>query len=689
MASKHYTTKQEFLKNAKTLLSKNVPIGTQTGWREYLNGYVHYVNGHMQNDPDLNVAIVRFNSDGNLAGEEFRENGHRHNENGAAVIEYSSTGTILKQEYYLKGIEYNFQDYQTKLKSILKPSYVTFGTRKIRIKELKEKFGNFIKEDTNGNILNVKELTKDNFNLDKYGDSDGTINYGTLNKDTAYVNNNILFTTNYEVTKPTSWAITPNGDLVDPRYYTNSTTPILNWSQKIFETTPSGVPFWIEQKEFDSLNIPKGTKIPELKDSKTIKATFDDFLSPFNKQTHITYVYQDNFFYVIKDAKTNVVYEKRVPLRPKLIKNDTEIDMEWEKELTAFQKAGYVAGLTSKPVSITKEEFNRVHSEVVIAELAKQQNQQPVMNSGSLGPLQPQVTPSKTEPLLSKEVLEQISKKLAALGFGYKITQTKNGDIDFTVEPLTNPGVVQAAMSNLTVPPFVQDFNKTPYSVSGSTIQDFSKLLPYTVSGAAVNMEYKAVSPEMFTYLFGSGSKVPKTINSTKPVSEEKENKFVKTVKSDAKEVAKRIATQQVSSFVHKLLVEFLSKKQNKAKTEIEKFLISEKGKVAMSLAVGATLPLLIDYFPEKYRDVLQEIGSEFRIQAETEIALALTDNVVAPFVSQLGHGLSTFELFSGNNTERVRVQVSESLTEPTGEAIESEESIFSSEVSSNQKTLN
>ena len=66
MASKHYTTKQEFLKNAKTLLSKNVPIGTQTGWREYLNGYVHYVNGHMQNDPDLNVAIVRFNSDGNL-----------------------------------------------------------------------------------------------------------------------------------------------------------------------------------------------------------------------------------------------------------------------------------------------------------------------------------------------------------------------------------------------------------------------------------------------------------------------------------------------------------------------------------------------------------------------------------------------------------------------------------------------
>jgi hypothetical protein len=308
------------------------------------------------------------------------------------------------------------------------------------------------------------------------------------------------------------------------------------------------------------------------------------------------------------------------------------------------------------------------------------------MNSGSL--LQ-QVAPNKTEPLLSKEVLEQISKKLAALGFGYKITQIKNGDIDFVIEPITNQGVVPAAISNLTVPPFVQDLSKTPFSVSGSTVQDLSKLLPYTVSGSAVNMEYKAVSPEMFTYLFGSGSKLPGIVNSTKPVSEEKENKFVKTVKSDAKEVAKRIATQQVSSFVHKLLVEFLSKKQNKAKTEIEKFLISEKGKVAMSLAVGATLPLLIDYFPEKYRDVLQEIGSEFRIQAETEIALALTDNVVAPFVSQLGHGLSTFELFSGNNTERVRVQVSEGLTEPTGEAIESEESIFSSEVSSNQKTLN
>jgi hypothetical protein len=612
--------------------------------------------------------------------------GITHNENGAAVIEYSSTGTILKSEYYLKGIEYNFQDYQTKLKSILKPSYVTFGTRKIRIKELKEKFGDFIKEDSNGNILNIKELTKDNFNLDKYGDSDGTINYSTLNKDTIYVNNSILFTINYEVTKPTSWAITSGGDLVDPRYYTDHMSSISNWSQKIFETTPSGVPFWIEQKEFDSLNIPKETKIPELKDSKTIKATFDDFLSPFNKQTYITYVYQDNFFYVIKDAKTNVVYEKRVPLRPKLIKNDTEIDMEWEKELTAFQKAGYVAGLTSKPVSITKEEFNRVHGEVVIAELAKQQNQQPVMNSGSL--LQ-QVAPNKTEPLLSKEVLEQISKKLAALGFGYKITQIKNGDIDFVIEPITNQGVVPAAISNLTVPPFVQDLSKTPFSVSGSTVQDLSKLPPYTVSGSAMNMEYKAVSPEMFTYLFGSGSKLPETINSTKPVAEEKENKFVKTVKSDAKEVAKRIAAQQVSSFVHKLLVEFLSKKQNKAKTEIEKFLISEKGKVAMSLAVGATLPLLIDYFPEKYRDVLQEIGSEFRIQAETEIALALTDNVVAPFVSQLGHGLSTFELFSGNNTERVRVQVSEDLTEPTGEAIESEESIFSSEVSSNQKTLN
>lgn len=677
MATKKYTTKQDFLKNIKSLLPENIPIGTQTGWRKYINGYVHYVSGHMENDPELNVAVVKFNSDGNLAGEEFRENGHRHNSNGAAVIEYSSTGTVLKEEYFLKGIEYSFKDYQTKQKEI-KPSYLTFGTRKIRIKELKEKLGNFIKEDSNGNILNIKELTKDNFNLDKYGDSDGTINYNSLDKDTIYINNTILFTNNYDITKPTSWVITIEGDLTAPRYFIDNSTPVIDWSQQIFKTTSSGVPFWLQKKEFGSLGISESTKIPEFSSIEQLKPILNDFLSPFNKQTNVAYVYQDNFFYVIKDAKTNVVYEKRVPLRPNLIKNDTEIDMGWEKELTAFQKAGYVAGMTSRPVPISKEEFFAAKQQIQAAIQPS-----PLVNSGSL--IQQTEVSSTKDNLTPKFFLDKLSEDLKKKGFEPKFVTTKNGDVEIQIVPIvaaTNiTPIVQVGSGSLT--PFMQDFYKTPNLVSGSAVTPYN-LMEYKTLNKTEELKYQLIAPEMLAYLFGSGSAKP-----TNPVSEEKESKFVKTVKSDAKEVAKRIATQQVSSFIHNLLIDFLTKKQNKAKSEIEKFLASEKGKVVLSMTIGSILPLMTDYFPEKYREVLKEISSEFRLQAETEIALGFTDSVIAPFVSQLGTSLSTFELFSGINTERVRVQVSEGLTEPTGEAIESEESIFSSEVSSNQKTLN
>lgn len=665
-SKKQYTTEQEFLKGVKTFIDKSVPVGTQTGWREFAGGYVHYVNGHMQNDPTLGVAVVKFSVDGNLKTEEFREKGHRHRLDGPAVVEYSLNGGTLKEEYYINGINYDYTTYQAKAKAAApKPTYLEFGKLKININSLESAFGDSLKKDANGNITNVRLLKESK-------KSYGSIRYDLLDKETIYVNHNMVFRNVYDPIKPCVYSFDTNGIVDNPEYYTEPHSRVDNWKSAVFKPNPkstTGVPLWIEFHEFPQLGLTKDVVVQEYKTAAALKLVLDDFMSPFNKSPSLFYVYQDNFFYVLKDHANNLIYEKRIPLRPSLAKNDTEIDMSWESEPTTYLKAGYVAGVTSKPVSISKEEFMRSHQILTKQKTAIVQNASPIT-------AQVPTVQVASPDFIGKETFSKIAVELGKMGYNVVPSVGKDGSIELKFEPTILNGSGSMASA-----PFLDSGSMSKVWDSESKLS-----IPLLVSGAApigqqqVNLYVTStVDAKDISNLFEK-----------KAPSPPQQNKFIQVAKSDAKEVAKRIAAKQVTSFVHDMLVNFLTNKQKKAKTEIENFLMSEKGKVLLGFAVGATIPLITNHFPEKYREALMEIGSEFRVQAETEVAVEITDNVISPFLAQLGTGLSAFEVFSGNNAEKVRVDVGESLTASPTSSIEDEAELLEKiEVEKNQKTLN
>lgn len=675
-SKKLYITKQDFLKNATNFLDKNTPIGTQTGWKEFTGGYVHYVDGHMENDPILGVSVLKYGIDGNLKTEEFREKGHRHKSDGPAVVEYSSNGSVLKQEYYISGIQYSETQFYSNAKK-LKPTFLEIGNKQIKISDLEKRFGSFLKKDSNGLVTNVKALTA----ADKH---QSRVKYDELDKETIYVNDSVVFKNVYDGITPNAFSISYDGSLIDPRYFKNPHEEIVSWETKAFQPSrkETKVPLWIELQEFPKLGIEPGTNIPEY-DSTNINKVLQDFLSPFNKDTILSYVYQDNFFHILKDPSIGVVFEKRIPLRPKLVKDDTEIDMSWEEEPTTFKKGGYVAGITSKPIEILKKEY-----EVNCEKLSKQQrmqkqavvqkNQQFVPQTTSSAYVASNITsnPFQNITLYSPTVSSSFVPTLIGSS---SYMPNLPGEVKTAA-----PGLEQSGSYSIT-----NNINITGNELLQKILKQISKhgfhLVPEIKSNGTV--EFKVLENTKISQGSGSVLTIPNLENGNQYVTTNKieltetvretPSKIVEIAKSDAKEVAKRIAAKQITSFVHNMLVEFMTKKQKKAKSEIETFFMSEKGKVVLGLAVGATIPLITNYFPEKYKDALLEISSEFRVQAETEIALGVTETVITPFLSELGSGVAAFQLFSGNNAEKVRVAVDGDLTAaPTG-SIEDESEVL------------
>ncbi|HNC57662.1 MAG TPA: hypothetical protein PLP33_19650 [Leptospiraceae bacterium] len=140
-------------------------------------------------------------------------------------------------------------------------------------------------------------------------------------------------------------------------------------------------------------------------------------------------------------------------------------------------------------------------------------------------------------------------------------------------------------------------------------------------------------------------------------------------VESDAREVAKRIAANQIARFIQNILV--ASIKTNPSKTKrLKEFLESEHGKAAIKLIASGAIPVLKQHLSSKYGDVLDELSEEFRIQGETDIATSIVDKVLEAISSKT---INQFE----TATNLIRVDV-ESTTKPE-EQSESFEEYYSS----------
>ena len=133
---------------------------------------------------------------------------------------------------------------------------------------------------------------------------------------------------------------------------------------------------------------------------------------------------------------------------------------------------------------------------------------------------------------------------------------------------------------------------------------------------------------------------------------------FMEIAKSDAGEVAKRIAAAKITSIVHDLLLTILGanktlKQKQTLKENLQKVLASENGRAITSFSIGLLLPLIQSQLDPKYHSVLSSMSQEFRVQGETVAIEKLYDMVASPIVQTVKGSLNAFV---EEPTEPVRV---------------------------------
>lgn len=144
-------------------------------------------------------------------------------------------------------------------------------------------------------------------------------------------------------------------------------------------------------------------------------------------------------------------------------------------------------------------------------------------------------------------------------------------------------------------------------------------------------------------------------------------DKVIQIAISDGQEVAKRVATKQISKLMQDTLVKALTqdmkgKKKSDTKTALEEFFASEKGMAVIQVICGVGLPFAEKYIPAQYHSKLKMIADEMRVQGETTAALELI-GAVEPLVKMAAGGImdslnqfSSIEEFVRVETETVSV---------------------------------
>jgi hypothetical protein len=116
-------------------------------------------------------------------------------------------------------------------------------------------------------------------------------------------------------------------------------------------------------------------------------------------------------------------------------------------------------------------------------------------------------------------------------------------------------------------------------------------------------------------------------------------NKVIKLAKADGKEVLKRVAAQKTVLFINNFIVEMLTKdlaasQRKSTKIKLSRFLLTEEGKILTGMILGTSLPMLLERLPKKYHTVLNELSTEFRVQAET-VALTKAADTILPKIQE------------------------------------------------------
>jgi len=129
-----------------------------------------------------------------------------------------------------------------------------------------------------------------------------------------------------------------------------------------------------------------------------------------------------------------------------------------------------------------------------------------------------------------------------------------------------------------------------------------------------------------------------------------KEPKLIQIAKSDAREVAKRVAVNEITKFVQLLVSNSI--KENKLKL----FLDSSNGRILFKLMIAGIIPILKQHMLPKYGEILDEVSQEFRIQGETEFVTEILDKVINSFIANSSFHLET--------KERIRIEIENEMNQ-------------------------
>jgi len=183
------------------------------------------------------------------------------------------------------------------------------------------------------------------------------------------------------------------------------------------------------------------------------------------------------------------------------------------------------------------------------------------------------------------------------------------------------------------------------------------------------------------------------TVKGEKRMEKTTKEKVFEIAKSDAVEVAKRVAVNQLTKMIQSLLVELIlsgkkGKQKTAAKSSLQEFFASDAGNALIKFVSGLVLPQIAAYAEKMgllkthHVFILEVLSEEMRIQGEVE-AVSKIFETISPMISMLTSGLTSQieNVFSFEKTlEPIRVALDSeqpNLGNQTDEEIDSSSAVL------------
>lgn len=660
--TRKYLKESDFLREIQgRMIPQTSATAGNTGWKKHMNLYAHYKNGHYENDPALGVSIVRYDYSGNLLEEQSRVNGVNHSDDGPAQVVYDNSGAVKESKWWLNGISVSaaeHEKYRLNKQSTTVDIKIADGSIKKINKKVLENIKKHLKDSIeitpSGDVLNLSMVSTAGLN---------SKNKEALEKTAKFIydeKENLVYSRKKNFFGPVQLTFNSDGSVHLPTYALEDNVGInqFQWKAQLC-LLENGLPKWVRHTQLENYGFDaKQTFVPLTKDQEQ-KVGYEALSK--DHPVRFSYVGSDSILYLIfKDpSEPGVFYEKSIPTYALFKDSDrvATLNTDFESRHDTYKRAKYITTngrLEIKVVeSITAKKFQEVADKV---------NSLNNVNGIEKKPIVPTEQVDKFIAEISENVVKKLeSEMLKQVKEGKEAEEITLADIQMLKD---NVEKINKMLSSIQLNDNGEIKTEIPHpsKVLDPKLWDIIKTMPTTQKVIPYELAQNATMTTNKVNVFSDMSIKLDTELIAEMKSEVKsENKLVQTVKSDAVEVAKRIAANKIVSLINDLIIKtMIQKVGGRHKSSLLKFFESTNGKAFVGIATGIMLPLLADKLPEQYRPYLNEMADEFRVSGETDIVSQLAEFAAGPLFSSVADSLKTLDLFSGNNPELVRVDTSE-----------------------------